>query len=124
MFGLPKNVYSIIIDVGSSRVLAAYIKKVKGEAAELETYSKDSTLIEKDASLPSGVLFRSIRNKRSDKDQSTGKAYTYFFPHGYAEDSIVYLQMDGNDDVTISLQVRPLTGKVNYYEYLKTYDKK
>lgn len=46
-----------------------------------------------------------------------GQTYVYFFPLGFAEAAIVYVQ-DENKESTFSLVVHPLTGRVKLYNKL------
>jgi prepilin-type N-terminal cleavage/methylation domain-containing protein len=60
--------------------------------------------------LPRGVKFDGIRTPQFRQPIKDGKAYTHFFPNGWAERTLVYLKDSGG--ATITLEMEPLTGRV------------
>lgn len=64
--------------------------------------------------LPSGVVFDGILKEREGYLKQ-GTAYLFFFPSGYAERGIIYLNKEGAESGGYSLLLRPATGKVDIY---------
>jgi general secretion pathway protein H len=64
--------------------------------------------------LPGGVVFDGVLTERDGLLRS-GLAYIHFFPSGYAEQSIVYLNKQGVETGGYSLYVRPANGKIEVF---------
>lgn len=60
--------------------------------------------------LPRGVRFKGVRTPQFKQEIKDGKAYTHFFPNGWAEHTLVYLEDKHGNEVT--LETDPLSGKV------------
>jgi type II secretory pathway pseudopilin PulG len=60
--------------------------------------------------LPRGVRFIGVRTPQFRQIIKTGKAYTHFFPNGWAERTLVYLQDTHGAEMT--LEMEPLSGRV------------
>ncbi len=73
--------------------------------AETESY------LLKPVQLAGDVLFKDIQVSYAKEKIEAGKAYTYFFPNGYATPTMINLQ-DEDDETNYSLQVLPLSGRV------------
>jgi general secretion pathway protein H len=60
-----------------------------------------------------GVSFRSVQTAHDDSPRKDGRAYLYFWPGGLTERAAIQLHIgEGADEVTLTLAVAPLTGKV------------
>jgi general secretion pathway protein H len=57
-----------------------------------------------------GVSFRSVQTTHDDEPRTKGRAYLYFWPGGLTERASIQVHI--GDDVTLTLLVAPLTGKV------------
>lgn len=64
--------------------------------------------------LPGGVVFDGVLTER-DGLLRTGLAYIHFFPSGYAEHSVVYLNKQGVETGGYSLYIRPANGKIEVF---------
>lgn len=64
--------------------------------------------------LPGGVVFDGVLTER-DGLLKQGIAYVHFFPSGYAEQSLVYLNKQGVESGGYSLYVRPANGSIQVY---------
>lgn len=64
--------------------------------------------------LPGGVVFNGVLTER-DGLLKSGLAYVHFFPSGYAEQSVVYLNKEGVQTGGYSLYVRPANGKIEVF---------
>ncbi len=64
--------------------------------------------------LPSGVKFAGVRTPQFRKVVKEGTVYTHFFPNGWAERTLVYLEDSGGSKVT--LEMEPLTGRLVLHE--------
>jgi general secretion pathway protein H len=69
--------------------------------ARLVTRSKQS--------LPRGVEYDDIITEKSEDPISTGVAYTHFFPHGIAEQTLIHLK--DNSDHKQTLMIWPVLGR-------------
>ncbi len=61
--------------------------------------------------LPRGVKFAGVKSPQFKQVVKDGRAYTHFFPNGWAEPTLVYLQEDGGKSM-MTLEMEPLTGRV------------
>ena len=84
-------------------------------------FVKDTSLGGKEFQLPNGVVFRDVHLKRNAETTQRGKAFLYFFPQGYVEPAIIHVGVEDQENVTLSLRTRPLTGKVTLYEQMKEF---
>ena len=60
--------------------------------------------------LPEGLRITGVRTPQFKQVVRDGKAYTHFFPNGWAERTLVYLEDDGGSKMT--LETEPLSGRV------------
>ncbi len=65
----------------------------------------------KPARLSSGVFIKDIETSYSSTKLTNGKAYTYFFPDGFATRTMIHLR-DEDDEDHYSIEVSPVSGKV------------
>jgi prepilin-type N-terminal cleavage/methylation domain-containing protein len=63
--------------------------------------------------LSDGISFRDIWVAHQTERATTGAVYTYFFPTGLTEKTVIHLSDD--DDNTYTLLVEPLSGRVRIY---------
>lgn len=64
--------------------------------------------------LPGGVVFDGVLTEQ-DGFLKEGLVYVHFFPSGYAEQSIVYLNKEGKNTGGYSLYIRPASGKIEVF---------
>jgi len=67
------------------------------------------TITRKPMELPRGVEFEDIVTEQSTEPVTAGVAYTHFFPHGIAEQTIIHLK--DNQRHQITLVITPLIGR-------------
>ncbi len=65
--------------------------------------------------VPSGVKFEGIFTERSGQ-MAQGTGYIYFFPNGYNEAAILYMNRDGSTSDPYSLVIQATTGKIEIYK--------
>jgi len=64
--------------------------------------------------LPGGVVFDGVLTEKDGLLRS-GMVYVHFFPSGYAEQSVVYLNKQGVETGGYSLYIRPANGKIEVF---------
>lgn len=64
--------------------------------------------------MPRRIRIKGIRTPQFRQVVEDGKAYTHFFPNGWAERTLVYLEDRGGSVLT--LETQPLTGKIVIHE--------
>ena len=83
-------------------------------------FSGEEGYLLKPTDLPPDVQFKDIYAQHQEEPITQGQAYTYFFPNGQVEWSIINLKDEG-DTVHYSLEVMPITGRVtirkDYLDY-------
>jgi type II secretory pathway pseudopilin PulG len=77
-------------------------------------FTMDTTITRKKISLPRGVVFEDIVSQQSPDPITEGKAYSHFFPHGLAEQTIIHLKDDSKHHA--SLIITPLIGNCDLYD--------
>lgn len=77
-------------------------------------FSLDTKYGAKPRELPGGVVFDGILTERDGFFRS-GVAYIHFFPSGYAEQSLLYLNKQGVEGGGYSLYVQPASGKIEVF---------
>lgn len=75
----------------------------------------DSLVIKGKKPLQRGITFRSVQTTHDDKPRTSGRAYLYFWPGGRTELASIQIRIGDSDEDsrTLSLEISPLTGKVN-----------
>ncbi len=85
------------------------------KADEGDKSDQSYTVIEtgpfKSGSLSSNVYFKDIETSYSGSKIESGKAYTYFFPDGFATQTMIHLR-DDDDEEYYSIEVSPVSGRV------------
>jgi len=85
-----------------------------GGMASEEAFGEGGTALE----LADGVHLLDVWVQGMDDPQSEGKAYLYFFPHGYTQDALIHLEDD--DGHVFTVKVAALTAKTTIVpEYLE-----
>jgi prepilin-type N-terminal cleavage/methylation domain-containing protein len=64
--------------------------------------------------LPRRLKIKGVRTPQFRQVVTTGKAYTHFFPNGWAERTLVYLEDTGGSVLT--LETQPISGRVIVHE--------
>jgi general secretion pathway protein H len=73
----------------------------------------------KPQALDSGVFFKDVQTIHQTEPVNAGKAYIYFFPNGYVENSVINFRNE-DDDVNYGLEIKGLTGAVAIHpEYVQ-----
>ena len=85
-------------------------KKLREEERPKEVFQKDTSVVKKDKTLPSGLFFKNVEVVGKDPIQ-VGKAYIYFFSNGFVEASS--LQVTDRKKATWTVVFHPLTGQAD-----------
>lgn len=95
---------------------AARKKKKRGAKDEEppSNFSLNDKFSKKPVPFPQGVAFEGIL-KEQEGLITEGRAYIHFFPNGYNEQAILYINKDGSKNPGYSLFLRPTLGKVDLY---------
>ena len=72
-------------------------------------FNQDAMLTKKKRTLPIGVKFKDVYTEQSEEPITEGIAYTHLFPQGQSEKSLIHLEDNGKDQ--ISLIVSNLLGR-------------
>lgn len=64
--------------------------------------------------MPRRIRIKGVRSPQFRQIVEDGRAYTHFFPNGWAERTLVYLQDDGG--TVLTLETDPLSGRVVVHE--------
>jgi general secretion pathway protein H len=64
--------------------------------------------------IPRRLKIKGVRTPQFRQVVTTGKAYTHFFPNGWAERTLVYIEDTGGSVLT--LETQPITGRVIIHE--------
>jgi prepilin-type N-terminal cleavage/methylation domain-containing protein len=81
----------------------------KDEEPPPSEFALAKSITRKAIPLPRGVEFEDIVTEQSTEPVITGTAYTHFFPHGIAEQTIIHLKDDQKHQIT--LVITPLIGR-------------
>ena len=88
-----------------------YASEEDTEAAPLVTKFVPVTLgFVEPEQLPRRIKIKGVRTPQFRQVVGDGRAYTHFFPNGWAERTLVYLEDNGGSVMT--LETEPLTGRV------------
>jgi len=83
----------------------------KKAAAAASGFTPSESVLLQPTKLPSDVGFKDIMVSYLNGKRDQGKAYTYFFPDGFATPTVINLKNDA-DDEHYSIEVLPLSGRV------------
>ena len=79
--------------------------------------------------LPGGTVFGGVYTPQyeemmrpSDIDEESPKVYSYIFPNGQAEHTVVWIVYDGDDSDGYTVEVEPLSGAVKLHGKLLDWD--
>lgn len=131
---LLSNIHRLVIDVDNNAywVEAQKQKKLIGEEDEeslkkRQAAAKDKKPEEnpddanflpvekynkKPVELPGGVAFDGVL-KEKEGFIKEGKAFIYFFPSGFTEQSVIYINKEGSTTKGYSVVIRPTAGRVD-----------
>ncbi len=62
--------------------------------------------------MPQGIVIEGVLKEREGL-RKDGIAYVYFFPNGFNDQAILYLNKEGNKEPGYSLLIRPTSGRVD-----------
>ena len=88
---------------------SSFLKKDDTDEKKKGGFHQESSLTKKKRNLPIGVLFEDVYTEQTDEPITTGLAYTHIFPQGVTEKSLIHLQDNGKNK--ISLIVSNLLGR-------------
>lgn len=72
--------------------------------------------------MPSGVEFSGVLKEREGLVKE-GMVYIHFFPNGFNDQAILYLNREGSEVVSYSMLLRPNSGRVELYrEAVKSFE--
>lgn len=89
------------------------LKPTQKEAPQ-SAFAMDKSVTRKKLSLPQGVKFEDVVTGQQKDPLVEGVAYTHFFPHGLAEQTLVHLMDGANHKVT--LVISPVSGTTDVYD--------
>lgn len=92
------------------RVNEEDLKNLREEERPPEVFQKDTSVIKKEKTLPTGLFFKNIETVGKDPVQM-GRAYIYFFSNGFVEASS--LQVTDRKKATWTVVFHPLTGQAD-----------
>ena len=81
----------------------------KEEKEQKSSFHQESLLTKKKRTLPIGVKFKDVYTEQSEEPITDGIAYTHIFPQGLSEKSLIHLE--DNNKNQISLVVSNLLGR-------------
>lgn len=87
-------------------------KKKKDEPVEDSNFTFASKYTKEPLKMPSGVSFSGVLTER-EGFLNKGIVYIHFFPNGFSDQSILYLNKEGSETVFYSMILRPTSGKVD-----------
>lgn len=93
------------------------VTRKKGKSLKEEppsNFSLAPKFFKKPQSLPSGVVFGGVLKEREGL-RKDGIVYVHFFPNGFSEQAILYLNRDGSTAPGYSVIIRPNGGRVEVY---------
>lgn len=82
-------------------------------AAKEDGFLLAKAITRKAIALPRGVSFDDVRTQASSEPVTSGRAYTHFFPHGIAEQTLVHLKDDSDHKITLA--IHPTNGQTDVY---------
>lgn len=81
-------------------------------------FTIEKSITRKKLVLPRGVTFEDIISQAGTEPITEGMAYTHFFPHGVAEQTLIHIRDQSKHQA--SLVITPLLGQVDFYgRYVK-----
>lgn len=105
---------NIIIESATKSDVQAFFseedeKKAHPDEKAKSDYTPDGSILKKPLELPSGYKFLDVEYGTKKEKISTGKAYIYFFPQGFATHAAIHIS-DGKDK-KFTVIIQPLTGQ-------------
>ena len=121
------EIQSYWVERGNVRKIKELYEEVKEEEEESsdETkeskkppqFIKDTQFLKKKRDLPQGLRMEFVEYSLRKEPVESGKAYIYFFPSGYTQETAFHLSYDKSSRWTLWLH--PLTGKVTVFDQKK-----
>ena len=87
-------------------------KKKKDDIVQDTNFTFATKYCKEPLKLPSGVAFSGILAEK-DGFINKGIVYVHFFPNGFSDQTILYMNKEGSEKVFYSLILRPTSGKVD-----------
>ena len=84
------------------------------ESPPASPFVLEKAVTRKKQSLPRGVIFEDVVTQQSPEPISEGLAYSYLFPHGITERTVIHLTDSSKHHA--SLVVSPILGRTDVYE--------
>ncbi len=109
-----QNKFSLIANVADEKPDPKK-KKNKKEEKPASNFTYVDKFSKQPNEMPSGVVFDSIYTERSGVVKE-GIGYVYFFPNGYNEAAILYMNRQAAKNDPYSLVLQPTTGRVEVFK--------
>ncbi len=107
--GSPNSLY---VERGSTAVVSLKSNEEinpQGSPAPKSDFLLDKGILKKPMELPKGYQFDDVEFGSKQEKVTTGKAYVYFFPQGFATKAAIHIS-DGKDK-KFTIAIHPLTGQ-------------
>ena len=91
----------------------------KAEEAPPSNFVLVDKFSKKPITMPPGIVIEGVL-KEKEGLRKEGLAYIHFFPNGFNDQAIIYLNKEGNTGEGYSLIVRPTSGRVDIFGERKT----
>lgn len=88
--------------------------KKKGKDAPPSSFSIADKYSKEARPMPAGVEMSGVY-KEKEGQRTDGVVYLHFFPNGINDAAIMYLQKEASPETTLSLLVRPTSGRVDMF---------
>ena len=85
----------------------------KDSSEQRSGFTKNTSVLKKEMTLPNGVKFESVEIAGEDQPITQGNAYIYFTPQGLVDESAIHISAGEGLDWTIA--IHPLTGKSDIF---------
>jgi general secretion pathway protein H len=135
---LLNNIYRLAIDLDQKTYWVEMQRELKmlNETPEDQVQSRKSKksdpppsnfilatkFTKKPVLMPSGIVFDGVLKEREGLI-TQGVAYIHFFPNGFNDQAVLYLNKEGASSFGYSLVIRPTLGRVELYrEQISTFD--
>lgn len=123
VFNLDDTDPKFWVEFAAGRVLAKSQEEIlaemqnqnsEDEEAPRSPFQRSERFSKKDRTLPKGLVFGSVENKRENQPVTEGLAFVYFSPEGLIEQAAI--QITNRDQLTWTLVINPLTGQTDIVE--------
>lgn len=113
-FNLEKKTYWVEAQTRGGLLNEVQPQAQKGKEAPPSVFTMADKYSKEPRSMPGGVEVSGVY-KEKEGQRTDGVVYLHFFPNGINDAGIIYLQKEASPETTISLLVRPTSGRVDMY---------